>query len=813
MRNDVYVLLMQRHHFLPESPQFLFVCWNSLQEVALGGSCTRPDDGVLKQLAMLTVEHFVDSHNPMDGKLPFQISQTQTLQSLIGMEAWFFTRINGATIDEMKANKGLEFVWRASSSLADADTEIFTRILESYYCLPLPTFAFEWGEDRGAKIPSDPASTLEVSETLANITKQRAPWFRTNNVMIPWGCDYMYQNAALMFGSTDKIIDTINAHPEWGVHAQYATPSEYLSAVRASNATFPVKPAGTNFFPFTSWSGYFTSRPKLKGLNTKAHAALNAAEQLFALSKTTSSSSSSSRAASSLSTDRAALWTQLENARRFAGVVQHHDAITGTMCKASEGCAGTDQVVGAHDVLTDYEGMLLNATESAHKVAATILAESSSNAGIRGEGLSANVGKGLGDTLMGQHGDGGDDAIIVVYNSLAYVRTEMVVVQVPVCAVTVSVLAGGDSDNSNSKEQSIASQVTAEFSISAGQAPFYDFELSFEATVPPLSSVSFRISPSPADAACGGGDARSGRTSGGTQHFVRHASVLDPDGDTFVPENDATCNVNFHERVLARARDLQSNSGNIDLWAKNLAKARAEETATCKHNNNNKNQQANNKASTSSVILENKFLRVTIDTTRGLQSVTDKVLKQTIDVRHELFKYASTGSDAYAFNPAGPATPLLENATASVLAATVALGSLMQEVWLQVSAQHKTRIRIWVSDDPEVGRRIELAHRIGVLEPMQDLISRFTVPALQGIEGVTFVSEDNGYEKVEHEPGTGGNIATHHYPSQASAFIRGPQPPQSQTDGAEPLQLSVALDRSHAVGSMSAGTLDIMQHR
>ena len=148
------------------------------------------------------------------------------LQSLLGMEAWFFTRINGATIDEMKANKGLEFVWRASSSLADAETEIFTRILESYYCLPLPTFAFEWGEDRGAKIPSDPASTLEVSETLANITKQRAPWFRTNNVMIPWGCDYMYQNAALMFGSTDKIIDTINGHPEWGVHAQYATPSE-----------------------------------------------------------------------------------------------------------------------------------------------------------------------------------------------------------------------------------------------------------------------------------------------------------------------------------------------------------------------------------------------------------------------------------------------------------------------------------------------------------------------------------------------------------------------------------------------------------
>ena len=36
------------------------------------------------------------------------------------------------------------------------------------------------------------------------------------------------QNAELVYRSTDWIIDTINAHPEWGVHAQYSTPSEYL---------------------------------------------------------------------------------------------------------------------------------------------------------------------------------------------------------------------------------------------------------------------------------------------------------------------------------------------------------------------------------------------------------------------------------------------------------------------------------------------------------------------------------------------------------------------------------------------------------
>ena len=61
---------------------------------------------------------------------------------------------------------------------------------------------------------------------------------------------------------------------------RYATPSEYLAAVRASaaatNTTFPVKERGTAFFPFNDWSGYYTSRPTLKGLNTETHAALNA---------------------------------------------------------------------------------------------------------------------------------------------------------------------------------------------------------------------------------------------------------------------------------------------------------------------------------------------------------------------------------------------------------------------------------------------------------------------------------------------------------------------------------------------------------
>jgi hypothetical protein len=152
---------------------------------------------------------------------PFGQSGSQgVLQSLLGMEAWFFTRINDAIINDMKQSKGLEFVWRPSSALADADSEIFTHIFESYYCMPLPTFAFEWGPSKGAVLPVDDKTTLDLATQLAGIAKQRAAWFRTENVMIPWGCDYQYQNAALVYESTEKIMDVMNAHPELGVHMQ-----------------------------------------------------------------------------------------------------------------------------------------------------------------------------------------------------------------------------------------------------------------------------------------------------------------------------------------------------------------------------------------------------------------------------------------------------------------------------------------------------------------------------------------------------------------------------------------------------------------
>ena len=60
-------------------------------------------------------------------------------------QAWFFTRVGDKTVNAMKSQKSIEFIWRASSSLPAAESELLAHVWESYYCYPLPTYAFEWG--------------------------------------------------------------------------------------------------------------------------------------------------------------------------------------------------------------------------------------------------------------------------------------------------------------------------------------------------------------------------------------------------------------------------------------------------------------------------------------------------------------------------------------------------------------------------------------------------------------------------------------------------------------------------------------------
>jgi hypothetical protein len=74
------------------------------------------------------------------------------------------------------------------------------------------------------------------------------------------------ENANEWFKNLDKLINAVNA--DGRVNVFYSTPSQYVAAVHAANLTWSVKT--DDFFPYADgdhayWTGYFTSRPALKG--------------------------------------------------------------------------------------------------------------------------------------------------------------------------------------------------------------------------------------------------------------------------------------------------------------------------------------------------------------------------------------------------------------------------------------------------------------------------------------------------------------------------------------------------------------------
>ena len=125
------------------------------------------------------------------------------------------------------------------------------------------------------------------------------------------GSDFLYQNAEMYFINMDKIIKVVNANGTMKV--RYSTPSEYVKAKMSEGVKYSVKT--DDFFPYISsptavWTGFFTSRPGLKGYVRANSLLLQTARQVEVFTGGNGSSS-------------ARLWEAM-------ALAQHHDGITGT---------------------------------------------------------------------------------------------------------------------------------------------------------------------------------------------------------------------------------------------------------------------------------------------------------------------------------------------------------------------------------------------------------------------------------------------------------------------------------------------------
>ncbi|KAJ9591912.1 hypothetical protein L9F63_001514, partial [Diploptera punctata] len=234
----------------------------------------------------------------------------------MGYDGLIIGRIDHSDKAERLSAKTAEMVWQGSPVFG-ASADIFTTVLSGTYEAP-SGFCFDIVNCEDEPIIDNQNSPdYNVNERIndfieyANAQKE---YYNTNNILIPMGGDFHYQEAQSYFSNLDKLVKYANANGS--VNVIYSTPSCYLKAVNDAGFTFTTKQ--DDFFPYASdensyWTGFYTSRPTNKYFERLGNNLLQASKQL-------SSQTQRIRADP----------TRLNNMREGMGVMQNHQTITGT---------------------------------------------------------------------------------------------------------------------------------------------------------------------------------------------------------------------------------------------------------------------------------------------------------------------------------------------------------------------------------------------------------------------------------------------------------------------------------------------------
>ncbi|EAL68302.1 hypothetical protein DDB_G0278259 [Dictyostelium discoideum AX4] len=342
---------------------------NNGQLYFVGGGWAQNDEGATHYQAVInqmTLGHqFLLSEFGVVPEIGWQIDPfgpstlTATLFSLMGFKYHVINRIDerikyiyNDTPDIvgsgwMTTDRSFEFQWYPSHN--DQELSIFTHVLDHHYNSPYLiypnasnpnqslTTGFDFESDPTQNPPINQSNIYERAAVFVEIMQQRSQLYRHNNLLIPFGNDFRFQNASLEFDNMDKLITYINSNSSWGVTIQYATLNEYFEKVESIEP--PVEYAdivGQDLFVYTMclasdyqafntcanwWSGYYTSYPLLKQTARDSDSLLRVGEMLYSLSCFYSNG---------FDFDFNIGFYALSMHRNVSGILTHHDAITGT---------------------------------------------------------------------------------------------------------------------------------------------------------------------------------------------------------------------------------------------------------------------------------------------------------------------------------------------------------------------------------------------------------------------------------------------------------------------------------------------------
>ncbi|CAL8077426.1 unnamed protein product [Calicophoron daubneyi] len=275
-----------------------------------------------------------------------------------GFDAVYFQRMDYREKEYRRSLRSLEVLWDTGLELSHNATGLFTGMFYDSYCYPA-NFCFDdkchddpIRDDPDMEDYNVPERVEEFMQYIGRIRKA----FQTNHIMVLMGCDFTYENANMNFKNMDKLIKHANRLQASGskINLLYSTPQCYTKAVnQAFQKRGDIDRRGGDFFPYASgpdsyWTGYFTSRPALKRFVRKASNLLTMCEQMHLFANRLGRNSPGD--------DSDGAEESVDRLRQALGVMQHHDAVTGTEKQhvaddyakiLSKGCASCENVIAS----------------------------------------------------------------------------------------------------------------------------------------------------------------------------------------------------------------------------------------------------------------------------------------------------------------------------------------------------------------------------------------------------------------------------------------------------------------------------------
>ncbi|KAK9926542.1 hypothetical protein M0R45_023767 [Rubus argutus] len=451
-------------------------------ELINGGMCMHDEAAphYIDMIDQTTLGHrFIKQEFNLTPRIGWQIDpfghsavQAYLLGAEVGFDSLFFGRIDYQDRAKRKDEKSLEVVWQGSKSLGSS-AQIFAGAFPKNYEPPSDNFYFEIND--ASPIVQDDMDLFDYNvpdrvNDFVSAAISQANFTRTNHIMWTMGTDFKYQYAHTWFRQMDKFINYVNQ--DGRVNALYSTPSIYTDAKYAANESWPIK--SDDFFPYADdvnayWTGYFTSRPALKGYVRVMSGYYLAARQLEFFKGLSKSGPNTDSLADALA------------------LAQHHDAVSGT---------------SKQHVADDYAKRLSIGYVEAEKVVAESLAcmTEPSDAGCKSVVTKFQQCPLLNISYCPSSEvdlSQGKDLVIVVYNSLGWKREDVIKIPVVSENVTVKDSTGKEIESQilpllNASLTIRNALVKAYLGISPSVTPSY--WLAFSATVPPLGFSTYIVS-------------------------------------------------------------------------------------------------------------------------------------------------------------------------------------------------------------------------------------------------------------------------------------------------------------------------------